>query len=308
MERFALHTDTPDFAGAVTALNGTEPLLRLINPADANASPDASIVIPVYGQLGYTLNCLDALLALPDLASAEIIVVDDRSPDATGEMLPRPAPCPLPSSASESADSSRAATPARRSPAGGSSSCSITTRACCPAGSTAWSRASTLFPRAGLVGSKLLYPDGTLQEAGGIIWRDGGGWNYGRDDDPNRPQYSHARQVDYISGASIALPLALWRELGGFDTLLRAGLLRGCGSVLPHPRGGLGDLVSSPARASSITKARRRERTRGSGVKAYQVINASKFFLRYRETLLGHRPPAKRHSWNASAASASARW
>ncbi len=69
----------------------------------------------------------------------------------------------------------------------------------------------------GVVTPKFLYPDGSLNEAGAIIWRDGTGANYGRGDEPTGFQYEYRRETDYGSAAALMVKAELWRELGGFD-------------------------------------------------------------------------------------------
>jgi GT2 family glycosyltransferase len=74
------------------------------------------------------------------------------------------------------------------------------------------------YPDAGAVGGKLIYPDGTLQEAGAIIFSDGSGANFGRKDyEVSHPLYEHVRPVDYCSGALLATPRTLFIQQGAFD-------------------------------------------------------------------------------------------
>jgi O-antigen biosynthesis protein len=72
-----------------------------------------------------------------------------------------------------------------------------------------------------IVAPKFLAPDGRLAEAGGIIWRDGTGANYGRGDDPQRWRYQYRREVDYGSAAALLVKADFWREVGGFDERFR---------------------------------------------------------------------------------------
>ena len=72
-------------------------------------------------------------------------------------------------------------------------------------------------PDIGAVGGKIILPDGTLQEAGCIIWQDGSCLGYGRGDSPSAPAYMFKRDVDYCSAAFLFTRRDLFLEDGGFD-------------------------------------------------------------------------------------------
>ncbi len=285
LKRFGLTGDFPAFTAAVAALNEVPRRLQL---AGADQVPDVSIVIPVYGQLGYTLNCLDSLFRHVSRRSAEIIVIDDCSPDRTGKALPAVAGIRY-----------------HRQDVNKGFLDSCNTGAALALGRTlvmlnndtrvvaGWLDelidSFKLFPRAGLVGSKLFYPDGSLQEAGGIIWRDGSAWNYGRNDDPNRPQYCYARQVDYVSGASIAVPTELWRSLGGFDVHYRPAYCEDTDLCLRLRAAGH-EVWFQPQSRAVHYEGRTSGADTSQGVKSSQVTNTKKLFLRWHDRLETHRP------------------
>jgi GT2 family glycosyltransferase/glycosyltransferase involved in cell wall biosynthesis len=69
----------------------------------------------------------------------------------------------------------------------------------------------------GMTGSKLLNLDGSLQEAGGIVWGNGQPWNVGRGVNPMTPDYNYAREVDYLTGAAMCIRRDIWQEVGLFS-------------------------------------------------------------------------------------------
>lgn len=179
-------------------------------------APRCSILIPVYGKWAHTYSCLASVLRHTQGVAYEVIVLDDESPDETPRLaevvagvrfVRQPRNLGFLRNCNEGARHAR-----------GETLLFLNNDTCVePGWLEALHAALDEDPRVGLVGARLVGADGRLQEAGGIVWHDGSGWNYGRNQDPSRPEYGYRKEADYCSGACILIPAALWRQLGGFD-------------------------------------------------------------------------------------------
>jgi len=179
-------------------------------------NPKVSIIIPVYNQVHYTYACLVSILENTGEFDYEIIIADDVSTDATKEIDKFVTGLVIARNESNQGflkNCNNAAKKARGEYIFFLNNDTTVQKDWLPP----LIRLLESDKSIGMVGSKLIYPDGRLQEAGGIIWSDGSGWNYGRCDDPNKPEYNYVRDVDYISGAAIMLSRKLWEDIGGFD-------------------------------------------------------------------------------------------
>ncbi len=182
----------------------------------AHEEVEVSIIIPVFNQFQFTHACLASLQTVEERSRFEVIVVDDCSTDETAELVPRMEGVVYLRNETNSgfvASCNRGAENARGEYLFFLNNDTIV--------KPDWLAASldtfAEEPRAGIVGSKLVYADGRLQEAGGIIWRNASGWNYGKFDDPEKPEYNYLREVDYCSAAALMIPKSLFEKLGGFD-------------------------------------------------------------------------------------------
>ena len=129
-----------------------------------------------------------------------------------------------------------------------------------------------------------LYPDGRLQEAGGIIFSDASGWNYGRLDLPTKPEYLFSREVDYISGACLMFRKSDWDDLGGFDSHFAPAYYEDTDLCFSMRKKGLSTCYVPSSKVIHFEGVSNGT-DESSGMKRYQVINKAKFQQKWHDVL-----------------------
>ena len=249
-------------------------------------APTVSIVIPVYNQFAYTYHCVESILKNSGDVTYEILIANDCSTDLTTE-IDKIIPGVKCITNEKNLRFLRNCNNAAKHAVGKyilflNNDTQVQPDWLAPL--------VTLIESAediGMVGSKLIYPDGRLQEAGGILWRDGSAWNFGNGQNPAMPEFNYVKQVDYISGAAIMLSRALWEEIGGFDEHFAPAYCEDSDLAFTVRKMGY-RVMYQPLSVVVHFEGVSNGTDTSSGQKKYQIENSEKFRIKWKEELDTH--------------------
>lgn len=191
--------------------------LRTASPLqfERHTEPQLTVVVVLFNQAELTYLCLESLLAT-DNVDFQLLIIDNNSTDETSDLL----------SLVDGADIIRSTENLGFLRAVNMGLSHVTSPNILLLNNDTILEPEAIgfalerlesAPDVGAVGAKIKLLDGTLQEAGSIIWSDGSCAGYGRGDSPDAPQYQFMRSVDYCSGAFLMLRTQDFLDLGGFD-------------------------------------------------------------------------------------------
>lgn len=257
---------------------------------ESSGAPKYSLIVPVYGQHLLTFTCIKSIAETCKDLPIEAIVIDDCSPQPVAEAMTAVSGIKVirnPSNLGFLASCNVGVTHARGEYVVILNNDVILTRDWLLKMEAVYDQ----FPDAGLVGAKLIFPDGRLQEAGAIVWRDGSAWNVGRGDDPDKPEYNFVREVDYCSGACLLIRRDLWNALGGFSTAYMPAYYEDTDLAFRVREAGL-RVFYAPHAVVVHFEGQSSGTDLTQGVKRHQAINQKTFSNRWANVLALHRPNA----------------
>jgi GT2 family glycosyltransferase len=255
----------------------------------AVSQPRVSIVIPVFNKALYTYNCLLMVQTCDPEISKEVIIINNASTDKTAALL---AQLQGAYQVIDNAENKQFVTACRQGAAVAKGEFILflnNDTQVMPGFLSNMVKVMDANPDVGCTGSKLIYPDGRLQEAGGIIFNDASGCNYGRLQDPTLPHHQ-SRVVDYCSGASLMIRKTLWEQLGGFDLRYAPAYYEDTDLCFAARQAGYQVFYchdSEVIHHEGITAGTDIQ----SGYKAYQVVNRRKFQAKWWNVLSTQPPP-----------------
>lgn len=174
----------------------------------------ASVIIPVWNGAADLPACLDALLA-QTYAPVEIIAVDNASTDGSADLIAASYPQVKLIRHTANVGFSGACNAGLAAAQGDPLVLLNQDTVVRPGWLAALVAVFDALPDVGIAGSKALYPDGTLQHAGGQLDAQGQGSHRGyRQADTG---FDAPADVDFVTGASLALRRAVYDQIGGLD-------------------------------------------------------------------------------------------